>query len=240
MDVARLLQGFLGDMQGGGQPAAQGGQPGQQAAARGPGGLPSGMMGGAAAGGMIALLLGTKKGRKLGGKAIKYGGMAAVGGLAYKAYRDWQSGKAMGQTPAPAALEAPGPETGFDVAHDHDAQGRDFRLVLMQAMIAAANADDHIDAEEHKHIRAQVEELGLGPEEKAVLFEFLSDPADAAMIAGLARTEEQKAEIYLASALSIDPDTVEERAYLSDLAARLNLPKGLSGYLDAEAAAARA
>lgn len=230
MDVSKLLQGFLGD--------AQGGRPGQ-GKQTGPGGLPSGMVGGAAAGGMIALLLGTKKGRKLGGKAIKYGGMAAVGGLAYKAYRDWQSGKAVGSDPAPLALERPGPETGFDVESDRDAHGDDFRLVLVRAMIAAANADNHIDAEEHRHIRAQVDELGLGASEKAVLYDYLSDPADAATIARLARTEEQKAEIYLASALSIDPDTPEERNYLSDLATRLNLPGGLTGYLDAEAASVR-
>lgn len=230
MDVSKLLQGFLGDNQG----QAQGGKQGKA-----PGGMSSGLVGGAAAGGMIALLLGTKKGRKLGGKALKYGGMAAVGGLAYKAYRDWQAGKAVGSDPAPLALEQPGPETGFDVENDRDAEGTDFRLVLVQAMIAAANADDHIDAEEHRHIRAQVDELGLGPSEKALLYDYLSDPADAAGIAALARTEEQKAEIYLASALAIDPDTGQERAYLSDLAARLNLPEGLSRYLDGEAASVR-
>lgn len=222
MDVNKLLQGFLGD-------TGQGGK-----------GLPSGMVGGAAAGGLIALLVGTKKGRKLGGKAIKYGGMAAVGGLAYKAYRDWQEGKAVAAGGAAQALPAVAPGSAFDVDHDHDARGDDFRLVLMRAMIAAANADDHIDADEHRHIRAQVAEMGLGAAEKAMLYDFLSDPADAATIAALARNDEQRAEIYLASALAIDPDTVEERAYLSDLAARLNLPKGLSGYLDAEAASARA
>ena len=235
MDVSKLIQGFLGDMQPQGQTQTQPGAP-----SKGAGGLPSGMVGGAAAGGMIALLLGTKKGRKLGGKAIKYGGMAAVGGLAYKAYRDWQAGKQVSADPAPLAIEKPGPETGFDVDHDRDARGDDFRLVLVRAMIAAANADDHIDAEEHKHIRAQVDQMGLGAEEKAVLYDYLSDPADAATIAGLARTEEQKAEIYLASALSIDPDTPQEQAYLTDLAGRLSLPKGLSGYLDAEAASVRA
>ena len=36
----------------------------------------------AIAGGLAAVLLGTKSGRKLGGKALKYGGMAAIAGLA--------------------------------------------------------------------------------------------------------------------------------------------------------------
>lgn len=84
-----------------------------------------------------------------------------------------------------------------------DAQGRDFRLVLVQAMIAVANDADHIYAAEHKHIRAQLDEPGLGPPEKAALCDYLSEPADAATIASLTRTEEQKAETCLALALSI-------------------------------------
>ena len=41
---------------------------------------------GALAGGALGLLLGNKKARKMGGKVAVYGGVAAVGLLAYKAY----------------------------------------------------------------------------------------------------------------------------------------------------------
>ncbi|MBV7407577.1 tellurite resistance TerB family protein [Maritimibacter sp. DP1N21-5] len=234
MDVTRLLEGFLGG-QGGQMPSG-----GQTARNRTGSGLPSGLVGGAAAGGAIALLLGSKKGRKLGGKALKYGGLAAVGGLAYKAYSDWQNNKTSGTEPRPLDLPPPAVNSGFDVDHDRDATGNDFRLTLMRTMIAAAQADGHIDKAEHARIREQVSAFDLGAEEKARLYEYFAEPADPMAIARMARTEEQKAEIYLASALCIDPDTMEERDYLDRLGTHLNLPAGLRGHLDAEAEAAKA
>lgn len=69
------------------------------------GGIPDafkGFGGGLAAGGLAGLLLGTKKGRKMAGSAAKIGGVAVLGGLAYKAYNDWQASKAGG----PAAGQA--------------------------------------------------------------------------------------------------------------------------------------
>ncbi|KAF1029603.1 MAG: hypothetical protein GAK37_01691 [Pseudomonas sp.] len=50
------------------------------------GGLLGGVGGGALAAGAMGLLLGNKKARKLGGKALAYGGLAALGVIAYKAY----------------------------------------------------------------------------------------------------------------------------------------------------------
>ena len=46
---------------------------------------------GAAAGGALALLLGSRGGRSLGGKALKIGTVAALGTLAWKAYHEWQA-----------------------------------------------------------------------------------------------------------------------------------------------------
>ena len=50
------------------------------------GSLLSGAGGGALAAGAMGLLLGNKKVRKVGGKVAIYGGLAALGVLAYKAY----------------------------------------------------------------------------------------------------------------------------------------------------------
>lgn len=55
------------------------------------GGLLSGFGGGVATGGAIGLLLGNKKARKVGGKVAMYGGLAALGVIAYKAYSNWQA-----------------------------------------------------------------------------------------------------------------------------------------------------
>ena len=51
----------------------------------------SGAGGGALAAGAMGLLLGNKKVRKVGGKVAIYGGLAALGVIAYKAYGNWQA-----------------------------------------------------------------------------------------------------------------------------------------------------
>jgi len=50
----------------------------------------SGFMGGVAGGGLTSMIA-TKKGRKVGKKALKVGALAAVGGLAWKAYQNYSA-----------------------------------------------------------------------------------------------------------------------------------------------------
>jgi uncharacterized membrane protein YebE (DUF533 family) len=52
--------------------------------------------GGAAAGSALGLLLGSKRGRSFGGKALKYGSLAALGAVAFKAFNAWQAQQAAG------------------------------------------------------------------------------------------------------------------------------------------------
>jgi uncharacterized membrane protein YebE (DUF533 family) len=54
-------------------------------------GVAGGLAGGIA-GGALANVLSGKKGRKLAGSALKVGGLALVGGLAYKAWQNHQQG----------------------------------------------------------------------------------------------------------------------------------------------------
>ena len=88
---------------------------------------------GALAGGLLGVLL-TRGGRRMLGTGIKIGSMAAIGGLAYKAYADWKTGRSGGDTQA-----LPAPETEFmpvDAAAQDDLATR-----ILQAMIGAAKAD---------------------------------------------------------------------------------------------------
>lgn len=232
MDIMKLVDGFLGS-----------GAAGSSSAGQQIGGalknLPGGLAGGAAAGGLVALMLGSKKARKMGGTVLTYGGMAVVGGLAYKA---WQNYKA-GQSDRPADLDSlpqPPADSGFDPANARDADGNDLRLALIQAMISAANADGHIDSAENARIREQIAASMLGGEEKAFLFDLLGRDSDPVGIARLARDEPQAAELYLASALAIDIDTPEERRYMERLGDALRLPGPLVAQLQDHAAAARA
>ncbi len=260
MDIKRLLEGFLGQS---GSSATGGTQlPGgaqikdmigrglsglPSGTGSGVGGMPGGLAGGAAAGGLIALLMGSKKARKMGGKALTYGGLAVVGGLAYKAWSDYkanQQGGSQGtlQQGNPVSVpQLPAPPAGgaFDLASQRDAEGEDMRLTLVRAMISAANADGHIDQNEHAQIQQQIQTMELAADEKAFLFDQLNAPSDPIAIARLSGGEEQSAEIYLASALALDVDTPEEQRYLERLADALRLPVALRAELDSHIAAAR-
>ena len=66
-----------------------------------------GLATGGVAGGLAGILLGGKTSKKLAKGAVKLGGTAALAGLAYKVYNDWQASK----TAAPAA-EAPAAHEG--------------------------------------------------------------------------------------------------------------------------------
>ena len=74
---------------------------------------------GAALGGLGALILGTGAGRSLAASAVKLGGLALIGGLAYKAYQNYQQGQPPSAGAGPAARQAllAAPEgSGFEAA----------------------------------------------------------------------------------------------------------------------------
>jgi uncharacterized membrane protein YebE (DUF533 family) len=194
-----------------------------------------------APGGLVALLMSNKKARKMGGKALTYGGLAAVGGLAYKAWSDHKSAQQGAQpAPVPAAtqthiLAAP-VDSGFNVASQTDRDGSDLRLTLVRAMISSAKSDGHINADEHTRIQAHIQSLDLSGDEKKFLFDQLSAPSDPITIARLASNDEQAAEIYVATALDVDSYTPEEKRHLDRLSDALLLPDGLRAQLDAQTA----
>ena len=238
LDPKQLLDQFLGGGAGQPQDRANAEQGGGGALDAIPQSL-KGFGGGLAAGGIAGLLLGGKGGRKMVGKAAKIGGMAVLGGLAYKAYRDWQGGQSGGSPTEPAdtgASETAAQGTPFLPAPV--AERNELGVKLLQAMIAAAKADGHIDAEEQANIFAKLDDTGLGTEEKAFLMDELRRPLDIDAIVALAESEEQAVEIYAASRLAIDPDEPAEQAYLTMLAARLKIAPELKDNIERELAAA--
>lgn len=228
MDVTKLLDQFLGGE------AKENLRQAGDAARHGLAGLDrfGGFAGGAAAGGLLALLLGNKKVRKSLSGLVGYGGAAALGALAYKAYQNWQQGRAAESAPVAERKDVGSVEPRFLPETMPGANGRPFQLTLVLAMIAAAKADGHIDAEEQRLLFERIGPFGLEAEAKAFVFDALAKPGDIAELAAAARTQEQAAELYLASRLAIDPDHPQEKAYLQTLAHRLALPPGLVAHLD--------
>ena len=170
----------------------------------------SGMKTGAAAAGTLALLLGTQTGRRVTGAAVKVGSLAALGGLAYQMYRQWETPNVASDT-SEAVTEAQ-----TDPA------------ILLKAMIAAAKADGHVDSAEMTAIRQKLSELALDGDVNDMILTELTKPLDAASIAALADGNVAIAtEIYLVSAAVIDVANDAEQAYLADLSAALALPEGV-------------
>ncbi|KFB09144.1 tellurite resistance TerB family protein [Nitratireductor basaltis] len=192
-----------------------------------------------ATGAIAAVLLGTGAGRKLTGNAIKLGGLAAVAGLAYKAYQNYQSGKAPDAAREDGDLLPPPSDTTFHPAQAP--QGEDeFALDLVRAMIAAARADGHIDAAERERISGRLKQSGMDAEAEAWLVEELEKPVDLDAIIDSAKTDAQKIELYTASRLAIEPNSRAERGYLDMLAGRLRLPDPLVDHIEATVAEASA
>jgi uncharacterized membrane protein YebE (DUF533 family) len=221
-DAKRLLDQFLGGQDG-----------------KGAGEFMKGAGGGALAGGLAAILLGTKTGREFGGEALKLGGMAAVGALAYKAYRDWQAGKEVPAAPPaqPSVPMLPAPSgTPFNPSSESGQQK--LARHLLRAMIAAAKSDGHVDAQEQARIFAEMDKLPLAADDKAFVMDELRAKLDIDAVAGAAETPEEAAEIYTASLLAIDIDNAAERGYLAMLAARLKLDDALVAHLQQTVAAA--
>ena len=174
-----------------------------------------------AAGLAAGLLLSGGKPTRLLGNAAKLGAVAAVGGLAYKAWQSYQEKQAnTAQSPAPR-------EDAFIPAPGNDAAHEDLGKSLVRAMITAAKADGRIDAEEKDAIFERLKTMSLSAEEKAWVFDELSTPLDINAVVSRADTPEHAAEIYAASLVAITADTPAEQAYLEALAAKLRLDPAL-------------
>ena len=78
------------------------------------------------------MLMGSKKSKKMtkkiGSGALKVGGAAALGALAYKVYNDWQA-----------------KQSGQGVHETFDPDDSKHSVLILKAMIGAAKADGHVD-----------------------------------------------------------------------------------------------
>lgn len=194
-----------------------------------------------AAGALAAVLLGTGAGRQVTGAALKLGGLAAIGGLAYKAYQNYQNGKAPAETAnsgQPELLPPPA-DTAFHPSQAPQGES-EFASTLVRAMIAAAKADGRIDDDERRKIGDKLSLSGLDADAEAFLKAELDAPLDLDVLVAAAQTDAQKVELYTASRLAIDPDTRAERGYLDLLAGRLGLPDALVEHVEATVSAAKA
>lgn len=199
-------------------------------------GVASGLAGGLAGGALSGALM-SKRGRKYASTALKVGGMAAIGGLAWNAYQNYRKCKAEAapgvagegaQKAMPAGSRRDPQPTRAAFLIDKADSSQDSRgLLIIRAMIAAAAADGHMDSREKTRIFAKVEALELSAPEKALLFDELAQPAGMSQVVAAVADMETAVEVYTASLLAVDETRLEGRIYLEGLASCLGLPAPL-------------
>lgn len=222
-----LGQGGLEGLLGGGNPAAPVPRPRSASGPRADderGWLNADFGKGALAGGALGLLLGNRKARKYGKKLAVYGGVAAIGVLAYRAYGDWQrqQGGAAAGTDPQTIDRLPPPQAEVHAQ------------AILKALVAAAKADGHVDAREREVIEGEFRRLDDDASLQGWLHAELARPLDPAEVASASTSPEMASEMYLASLLAADEQSFMERAYLDELARQLGLDDALKQRLEEE------
>ncbi|HYD98893.1 MAG TPA: DUF533 domain-containing protein [Alphaproteobacteria bacterium] len=189
--------------------------------------------------------------RRVGGSPLGGGlGLAALGALAFKAYRDYQASQpqqapqAPQQAPMPRGQSAGGGsslgdrlggmigqrlETGHapeEVIEDKKA------LLLIRAMIAAAAADGAIDAQERQHMLDQLQQAGASRDDVALLEREIAHPVALDILLREVDTPEEAEMFYLTSSLAMGEQSGAERSYLQYLSSRLSLDPDRVAELD--------
>jgi uncharacterized membrane protein YebE (DUF533 family) len=115
-------------------------------------------------------------------------------------------------SPAPAGLPAV-----------DDSEGGQDAVLLIRAMIAAANADGVIDQEERNRILGKLETVNLSDQEHSFVVRELLSPVGMENIVTAVKSQEMAKQVYTVSLLAIEVDTDAERTYINTLAQRLGL-----------------
>lgn len=187
-------------------------------------------------GGALGAMMGSKRGRKMGGKALKYGALAGVGVLAWKAYQNYQSqssSQAGGQVLDNAREGQPLEQLQGSAQEQRG-------LEILQAMIMAARADGHVNGEERAMLTQEIENLGPDDELHAWIQQQFDAPLDANALARSADSPQASREIYVVSVAMIDEQNPMERAWLDQLASALKLEPPLVAELERQVVNANA
>jgi uncharacterized membrane protein YebE (DUF533 family) len=189
---------------------------------------------GAALGGLGALILGTGAGRALAGSAVRLGGLALIGGLAYKAYQNYQQGLPPltgAKPPSQQGLVAAPTGSGFEP----EAATHESAMLYIRAMIAAAAADGRIDASEQQKILGGLQQAGMNADAQQFLTKEINNPATVEDLAAAVSSQEDAVQAYTAARLAVDVDSDVEHEFLGSLAHALGIDDDLAAQVDAAA-----
>ena len=192
------------------------------------------MAAGTAMGGLGGLVLGTQTGRSIAGSAARLGALALIGGLAYKAFQNYQAGRPL--ITGASTPEAAPKGSGFEPA----AVTNDTAMLYIQTMIAAAAADGRVDSAEQGKILGSLKQAGLDSEAEQFLADAFNNPASINDIVGSIGSPEEAIQVYTAARIAIEPDSPQEKTFLASLAGALGIDAKLAAHIDATARSAAA
>lgn len=223
--------GGLGNILG--QLAGQAGSAARELGRSAPGGL-----GGLAGAGALGAILGQMMPRG----AANMAGLAGIGAVAWHFYKKWASRQAAGDAGGQAASPAgSGWEDVFagDAAQAAQAVADPAGMLLLRAMVFAARADGHMDAEERGRIEAMLRQMYPDQDVSPLVDDLSKEAIDPALLARQVQAPEQGEDLYRLSCLIVDVDNFMERSYLNGLAQALGLSEATRDALEREAEAAK-
>jgi hypothetical protein len=121
------------------------------------------------------------------------------------------------------------------VVQDEDENQDTGQMLMLRAMITAANADGHIDESERQRIYQQVDDFDLTIKDKASLFDELRRPLSLQELVKAVPNSQTAIEVYAVSLLAIDEGQSASLDYLSRLASSMSLPPELVKAVHAQA-----
>ncbi len=142
-------------------------------------------------------------------------GLIGLAVAAFEHFREQQSAPAASGSATPPMPPPPPPPAADDTGNAQS-------LHVLRAMIAAANADGLIDAQEREGIVGRARDAGLTPDQVAALDAEFRAPLTLDRL--IAQTpDELREEVYVAALIGMNADTDAEHRFLEQLTAGLRL-----------------
>ncbi|WP_106477134.1 tellurite resistance TerB family protein [Phytohalomonas tamaricis] len=172
--------------------------------------------------GAMGMLLGSKRGRLLSGALFKYGLLFEAGKFGWQAWqryrqRQQEKGRDVAEAPQGVPFELLGPD-------DQERRG----LAILRTMIAAANADGHIDDAEMHQITDSFTEMGADGELNSLIEREIQSPSSIEALAREADSQQAAIEMYLAAISMINEQNADEREWLNHFATALGLEEDMA------------
>ncbi len=173
--------------------------------------------------GALASSLTGGSGKSVSG-SLGSGAMALLGALAFSALKGGGQSQTVEETPL--GLRMP------QNRQEQDQLEKDTELVL-KAMINAAKADGRVDNAEIQRIAGKFEEVGADAETREFVMDELERPSDLrGIVAAAGNRPQAAAQVYAASLLAIEVNTVAEKRYMEQLADGLRLSQQTVSFLE--------